>query len=53
MYKYEGARILFVEGVLAQNSNTMKLIKFLETNQRSYTQIKAVTLNMHHEKKKL
>jgi hypothetical protein len=33
---------------LIQNSNTLKLIKFLETNKMLHIQIIVVALKMHH-----
>jgi hypothetical protein len=35
-------------GILIQNSNTLKLIKFLETNKMLHIQIIVVALKMHH-----
>jgi hypothetical protein len=39
-------RILFVEGVLPQNSNTVELVKFLYKYQKLHIQIKAATLKV-------
>jgi hypothetical protein len=43
---YEWATIIFVDGVLTPNFNTMDLVKILEKNQKLHIQILAVTLKV-------